>query len=53
MTSQFAGHRPGPVRALRRWRARRGWVIAVAIAGAVVLVKLTIGFTLVLVLLRS
>lgn len=36
ITSQIAGHWP---RALWRWRARRGWVIAVAIAAAVVLVK--------------
>ncbi len=53
MTSRLAGHWPLSVRALSRWRARRGWVIAVAIAGAVVLVKVTIGFTLVLVLLLS
>jgi hypothetical protein len=53
MTSQFAGRWPRRTRALWRWRARRGWVITAAIASVVVVVKLTIGFTLVLVLLLT
>jgi hypothetical protein len=53
MTSRPAGRAPRPARAPRRWRVRRGWVIIVAIAGALAAVKLTVGFTLVLVLLLA
>jgi hypothetical protein len=53
MTRRLAGRRPGPERG--RWRVprtRRGWLIAIALAGASLAVKLTIGAGVALLLLR-
>ena len=53
MTRRFARRWPTPTRA--RWRTprtRRGWLITVAVAGAALAVKLTIGVGVVLLLLR-
>jgi hypothetical protein len=50
---RLAAHRPGTKRT--RWRTpktRRGWLITIALAGAALAVKLTIGVGLVLLLLR-
>jgi hypothetical protein len=52
MTRRFAGRWPRPVRTPWRPRTRRGWLITVALAGAALAVKLTIGLGLVLLLLR-
>jgi hypothetical protein len=53
MTRRFAMRWPSPMRT--RWRTpktRRGWLITVAVAGAALAVKLTIGVGVVLLLLR-
>jgi hypothetical protein len=51
MSRRFAVRWPGR----SRWhapRTRRGWLITVAVAGAVVALKLTVGVAVVLLLLR-
>jgi hypothetical protein len=53
MTRRFAMRWPSPTRT--RWRTprtRRGWLTTVAVAGAALAVKLTIGVGVVLLLLR-
>lgn len=53
MTRRFAMRWPSLTRT--RWRTprtRRGWLITVAVAGAALVVKLTIGVGVILLLLR-
>jgi hypothetical protein len=53
MTRRFAMRWPGPTRT--RWRTprtRRGWLITVVVAGAALVVKLTVGVGVILLLLR-
>ena len=53
MTRRFAMRWPSPTRTgWRTPRTRRGWLITVAVAGAALAVKLTIGVGVVLLLLR-
>ena len=53
MTRRFVIRWPSPTQA--RWRTprtRRGWLMTVAVAGAALAIKLTIGVGVVLLLLR-
>jgi hypothetical protein len=52
MTRRLARHWSRPARTPWRPRTRRGWLITLALAGAALAVKLTIGLGLVLLLLR-
>jgi hypothetical protein len=52
MSRRVAGRSPRPVRRLWRPRTRRGWFLTVALVGAALAVKLTIGLALILLLLR-
>lgn len=52
MSRRLAGRWPRLVRQLWRPRTRRGWLVTVALVGAALAVKLTIGLALILLLLR-
>lgn len=52
MSGRLARRWPRPVRRLWRPRTRRGWFITVALVGAALAIKLTIGLALIVLLLR-